>query len=116
MIWADATQINRLFTNLLQNAVEACQDLDDAQINISEQYTGNKSAIQIDIADNGPGIADDVLPDIFKPNFTTKTSGTGLGLAICRAIVERSEGTIEVQRMVDGGAKFTIRLPIIQPA
>jgi signal transduction histidine kinase len=66
------------------------------------------------IADNGPGITDDVLNRIFDPFFTTKPigEGTGLGLHICRQVVKRAGGQIDVQTAPGKGARFIVTLPV----
>jgi nitrogen fixation/metabolism regulation signal transduction histidine kinase len=75
MISADKTQMNRLFTNLLANAVEACNSADLCQIIIDEKGIGEN--IIISIKDTGEGIPPEMQDKIFVPNFTTKSSGTG---------------------------------------
>ena len=111
-IEADKTQINRLFTNLLQNACEASAEKPGIDITISEQASSQH--VTISIADKGSGIPMDLHEHIFTPNFTTKTSGTGLGLAICRDIVEKSNGEIWFETKVDIGTVFFIKLPLKQ--
>ena len=64
------------------------------------------------IEDNGPGVKDEDIVKLFKPNFTTKSSGTGLGLAICRNIIEQSGGRISYRRSDLGGACFSFSLPV----
>ena len=109
MLKADKTQINRLFTNLFQNAVEACWEK-DCQISVDEvQMNGN---IAISIKDNGEGIPADMQSKIFAPNFTTKSSGTGLGLAMCKTIVEQSHGKIWFETRPGEGTTFHIELPL----
>ena len=92
LVFADKTQINRLFTNLLQNATEACHDKDVCKISISEQLREDRVLIRI--SDNGEGIPEQMRSKIFIPNFTTKSSGTGLGLAMSKTIVEQAKGQI----------------------
>ena len=92
LLFADRTQLNRLFTNLLQNAVEACTNRDHRVIRMNEQLNGE--FITISVADNGDGIPEQTQSRIFTPNFTTKTSGTGLGLAMSKGIVEQAKGEI----------------------
>lgn len=111
-IEADKTQVNRLFTNLFQNAVQASKDESLLQLTVSE--TIEASQVIICIADNGIGIPDDLKDKIFVPNFTTKSSGTGLGLAICKDIVERMNGTIWFETKIGEGTQFFIRLPLIE--
>lgn len=109
MVFADRTQMNRLFTNLLQNASEAVID-QSIEIRIIESIRGNR--ILIEITDNGPGIPADIQQRIFMPNFTTKSSGTGLGLAICKAIVEKAGGNIWFKTTVNEGTSFFVELPL----
>jgi signal transduction histidine kinase len=66
----------------------------------------------VEVIDTGPGIPKRVLPQIFKPFFSTKHKGSGLGLAICDRIVREHGGTIEAVNGGDCGARFCVRLPI----
>jgi signal transduction histidine kinase len=108
---ADKTHMNRLFTNLLGNAVDACAENEVCQIQIREERKGSDAIISI--TDNGEGIPEEIQARIFTPNFTTKTSGTGLGLAMCKSIVEQSRGDIWFKTEEGKGTSFYIRLPII---
>ena len=108
---ADKTQMNRLFTNLFTNAVEACKENSNCTIEISEQRNGD--IIHISIKDNGEGIAPEMQERIFIPNFTTKSSGTGLGLAMCKGIVEQAKGKIWFETEQGKGTTFHVELPII---
>ena len=69
-------------------------------------------ALVLTIADDGPGIPDDVKPRLFEPYLSTKTKGTGLGLAICRRAVEDLGGTIAVESRSGAGTTVTVRLPL----
>ena len=72
-----------------------------------------KDFVEIDFADTGTGIPQEELPKIFEPFFTTKKeSGTGLGLAVCHGIISSHDGVISATNNSDGGATFTIRLPL----
>jgi nitrogen fixation/metabolism regulation signal transduction histidine kinase len=106
---ADKTQMNRLFTNLIQNAIEACTENDNCQIKLEE--TKSNSLVRISIRDNGTGISKEMQTKIFIPNFTTKTSGTGLGLAMCKGIVEQAGGRIWFETS-DAGSIFFVELPV----
>jgi two-component system nitrogen regulation sensor histidine kinase NtrY len=108
---ADKTHMNRLFTNLLANAVDACYNNEKCLIQISEERKGH--SIIITIKDNGEGIPEDMHAKIFTPNFTTKTSGTGLGLAMCKSIVEQAKGHIWFETEEGKGTTFFVQLPII---
>ncbi len=111
-VWIDAdrTHINRLFTNLIQNAIQAVPEDRVAQIAIDETLRNNR--ILVKIADNGAGITEEMRSKIFTPNFTTKTSGTGLGLAMCKGIVEQAHGRIWFETEAGKGTTFFVELPL----
>jgi len=110
MVEADKTQMNRLFTNLLANAVEACNGNNQCRIEVTESRSENH--ILVSVRDNGEGIPSDVQERIFVPNFTTKTSGTGLGLAMCKGIVEQAKGRIWFETTQGAGTVFHVELPL----
>ncbi len=109
-VFADKTQINRLFTNLFQNALEACHERPTSVISVSEELLDDK--ILIKIRDNGEGIPVQMQSKIFIPNFTTKSSGTGLGLAMSKTIVEQARGKIWFDTEEGVGTTFFVELPI----
>lgn len=109
-ILADKMQINRLFTNLIKNAIEASEGKIPAKIDIEIKNQNLK--IIVAVKDYGSGIAKDELGKIFTPNFTTKSSGTGLGLAICKGICLNADGDIAAQSQEGEGATFTVTLPL----
>jgi two-component system, NtrC family, nitrogen regulation sensor histidine kinase NtrY len=109
-IFADKTQINRLFTNLIKNAIEASNE--NGVINIHISINKGEDNILIAIRDEGAGIPADMQKKIFSPNFTTKSSGTGLGLAICKAIVEKANGTIWFVTDEANGTSFFVSFPV----
>jgi len=111
IIKADKTQINRLFTNLLLNAIQSIPEGRSPHIVIAQQLKDNY--ILTEIRDNGQGIDETAMAKIFTPNFTTKSSGTGLGLAMCKRIVEQSEGNIWFNTTVDVGTSFFVELPLL---
>ena len=108
---ADKTHMNRLFTNLLSNAVEACSTNNKCRIDIKEERLDG--TILISMKDNGEGIPEEMRNKIFTPNFTTKTSGTGLGLAMCKSIAEQAHGKIFFETVEGKGTTFFVQLPII---
>ncbi len=112
MINADRTHINRLFTNLIQNALQSVPDNRTAHINIDEKISGD--TVLVSVKDNGSGIPVGMRSQIFTPNFTTKTSGTGLGLAMCKGIVEEVKGTIWFETETDEGTIFFVELPMVK--
>ena len=111
MMYADKTQMNRLFTNLFGNAVDACKENSSCKIEVKEIKIDG--CIRISINDNGEGIAAEMRERIFIPNFTTKSSGTGLGLAMCKGIVEQAKGKIWFETEPGTGTTFHVELPIV---
>jgi len=109
---ASQTEIQQVFLNLINNAVDAMDKKGGGTIDITSRLEGN--AIVVDFADNGPGIHRSNLARIFDPFFTTKPvgKGTGLGLSICYGIIKKMGGEIHVQSVVDEGTTFSIRIPI----
>ncbi|MEO6069565.1 MAG: ATP-binding protein [Chitinophagaceae bacterium] len=110
LIEADKTQMNRLFSNLLSNAIDACAENEKCMVQIVEEQQNKEWLLQI--SDNGEGIAKEMQPKIFTPNFTTKSSGTGLGLAMCKSIVEQAGGNIWFDTEPGKGTTFFVSLPI----
>jgi signal transduction histidine kinase len=110
LIRADRSHINRLFTNLIQNAIEASEGKEIIHITIKEEFDSNQSLISI--KDEGAGIPPGKQDKIFTPNFTTKSSGTGLGLAMCKGIVEKANGRIWFETTEGAGTTFYILLPL----
>ncbi len=104
----DADQMKQVFVNLVMNALQA---MHNGGILTLRTYTEGEDVI-VEVADNGPGIPENVIHDIFKPFFTTKHQGTGLGLSICRSIIESHCGRMEVKSIKGEGATFRITLPI----
>lgn len=109
MVKADKTQMNRLFTNLFANAVEACVDK-SCRIEVTEEL--HDDMVRINIRDNGEGISPEMRSRIFIPNFTTKSSGTGLGLAMCKGIVEQVKGRIWFDTQIGEGTVFHVEIPL----
>jgi nitrogen fixation/metabolism regulation signal transduction histidine kinase len=110
MIYADKTHVNRLFTNLIQNALQSVPENKVPSIQIDESILDGH--VLIKIKDNGEGIPENTHSKIFTPNFTTKTSGTGLGLAMCKRIVEQMNGKIWFETTLHEGTTFFIELPL----
>ncbi len=107
---ADRTQINRLFTNLIQNAIQAVPEERNVEIHMEEERTDGR--VLIKVKDNGNGIPEEMRSKIFTPNFTTKTSGTGLGLAMSKGIVEQAHGRIWFETRTGEGTTFFVELPL----
>lgn len=110
MVFADKTQLNRLFTNLMQNAIEAPENQQERIIEVKEYIDGEN--VVVTIRDNGGGIPPQTRDKIFMPNFTTKSSGTGLGLAMSKSIAEQSRGDIWFETVDGEGTTFFVKLPL----
>lgn len=106
----DGNAMARVLVNLLQNAIEAAPA--GVHVRIASRTANDR--VVVEIADDGPGVADAVLARLFEPYFTTKSSGTGLGLAICRRLVEAHGGTLRLVTSSSRGTTFAIELPIDQ--
>jgi signal transduction histidine kinase/CheY-like chemotaxis protein len=113
-VYAVQGQIDDVWLNLILNAHDALVGRRDGCITVDTSYTPGSSFIEVTIADNGPGIPEHIMTEIFKPFFTTKPigEGTGLGLHICRQVIERVNGSIEVDSSPNRGTRFVVRLPV----
>lgn len=111
VIRGNFAQLGQVFMNIIKNAVQVVSE-HTGLIVLETRQEG--SELVFCCRDNGPGIPEPLLQDIFKPFFTTKTvgEGTGLGLYICHDIIERHHGRIVVRNSAQGGAEFTIYLPL----
>lgn len=132
----DPEQLRQVLINLIQNAVQAMNGRGRVTVSTSvrkasrawstsqaswtangpsSEKTGPRSEeperVEISVRDQGPGISQKVLQNLFVPFFTTKEQGTGLGLAISQSIVQKAGGTIQVQTQPGAGTTFTITLP-----
>jgi PAS domain S-box-containing protein len=108
LIWVDANKIQRVFVNLVKNAIEAMPN--GGALEISSRQNGENIDFSFD--DTGTGMSDDVIIRIFTPLFTTKAQGMGLGLVICKRIIETHGGKIKVESALNKGTKFTLSLPM----
>jgi signal transduction histidine kinase len=105
----DKTQLIRVITNLVTNANQALVNV--AQPKIEVKIREESKYVEISVADNGKGIADDVKDKVFEPKFTTKTSGMGLGLPMVKNIVEAYGGNISFISEEGKGTVFTVSFP-----
>lgn len=112
----DVSRIGDTVLNLVGNAIDALREHEDATVTVRSAYDKKNALLRAIVADNGPGIPEEVQKSIFEPFFSTKGSkGTGLGLAVARKSVEEHGGAIELVSAPDEGATFTIILPAIDP-
>lgn len=108
----DRTQLIRIITNLVKNAIQAIPEEQEIKI-IEVSVKKERGNAVIKVRDNGKGIAEQDFERIFEPKFTTKTSGMGLGLAIIKNIIENYNGTITFDSTLGKGTVFKVTLPII---
>ena len=112
-VFIDKVQIRQVLFNLIRNADESMQDVQAPHLEISTSLVGDKS-IRIDIADNGPGVSDEIREKLFEPLTTTKAKGMGIGLSLSRSIAEIHSGSLTVRCNKDGGATFSLTLPLLE--
>jgi nitrogen fixation/metabolism regulation signal transduction histidine kinase len=108
----DRTQLIRIVTNLVKNAIQAIpEEQENKKIIVSITKETNHAIIKVQ--DNGKGIAEEDFERVFEPKFTTKTSGMGLGLAIIKNIIENYNGSITFESKLNKGTTFKVILPIV---
>ena len=109
----DPHQLMQVFLNLILNAEHAIRDARDKGTLRIRLGKGHDS-VWVSFHDDGPGITKENLPNIFDPFYTTKRPGrgTGLGLSICKSVMKEHKGSIEAANSPDGGAVFTVTLPV----
>jgi two-component system sensor histidine kinase AtoS len=107
----DARTFEQVVVNLITNALQAMTSGGMLSVTLSPTEANAVKAVELKIADTGPGIPQAVIDRIFDPFFTTKKDGTGLGLAISRRILAAHKGGIQVESYAGAGTVFTIRVP-----
>ena len=105
----EAEGVKQLFINLVKNAIQASPHGGELRITISRD---GEHEIVATVEDQGPGLPQEMRDKIFDPFFTTKDHGLGIGLYICHKIAAQHRGRIEVGSRPQGGAVFSVRLPI----
>ena len=115
-VMADMDAIKRALANLVDNAAEAMQDVMFREIQISTALVAGHEAVEIVVADTGPGVTQELKERLFLPYFSTKKRGTGLGLAIVSRIVEDHHGSIRVEENKPAGTRFVVELPVVSEA
>lgn len=109
-VLAELMPLEQVLVNLLQNAIEACENTPSPRIEVLLTSAGGR--VELSVADNGPGLSADAAATLFKAFATTKPEGLGLGLSISRDIVERYGGRLRGRNRSNGeGAEFLIDLP-----
>jgi signal transduction histidine kinase len=110
-IQADADMLYQSFLNIFLNAMQAMPNGGMIEVAIRS----NSEVVTINFADEGQGIADEILEKIWDPFFTTKEMGTGLGLGMVKNIIESHGGNIQIDSRIRGGTQVTVELPVENP-
>lgn len=114
VVCGDPDLLRQMFINLIFNAVQAMPRGGTLTIDVEDAQPGEPRMVLIQVTDTGRGIPPENLPRIFDPFFTTNRNGTGLGLSIVHTIVQRHDGTIDVESHQGVGTTFRIQLPAAQ--
>jgi signal transduction histidine kinase/CheY-like chemotaxis protein len=111
---ADRSQLDRVFVNLIKNAMEAMAEIEDKRLFIWTREADEPGFVVVDVTDSGPGIPPEIMDKIWMAFYTTKgdRGGTGLGLAACAQIVGQLGGKIVVESDVGVGTTFSVLLPM----
>lgn len=110
----DEAALQRVFINILTNAVEALAGRKNAAVSVKAAVRKKLNLVRIDFADNGEeDLTDDELGRLFEPYFSHKKGGTGLGLTIVRSIVSEHHGYVRASRRKGGGTVITVELPLL---
>ena len=112
LVLADRVQLQQVVVNLITNATEAMDTIDDRARKLrvnSVLYEPN--GVLITVEDSGPGIDPEKADRIFHPFFTTKSRGMGMGLSICKSIIENHNGSLSTRSATGRGSVFEMVLP-----
>jgi signal transduction histidine kinase len=113
----DESLCEQAFLNLVQNAYEAMEDHGGTlRVEVQRATENDREGVELRIADNGPGVSDELREEIFNPFVTTKKTGVGLGLSIVSKIVDGHHGSIHVENAPGAGAVFTLFFPLEETA
>jgi two-component system, LuxR family, sensor kinase FixL len=108
---ADRVQMEQVLANLVRNAIEAAAQREIGAGSVRATFSYSSGSVRIEVQDNGPGVAPDIVERLFEPFETTKRRGTGLGLSLSREIVKAHGGRLWLDCTDAGGSKFVLELP-----
>ena len=109
MLDADTNLIEQVLINLIVNAIEAVKDGEQPRITLSAAQSSSNNKVAIKVIDNGSGMNEEVMNNIFIPFFSTKKNGSGIGLSLCKQIMMLHKGNINVQSVESKGTVFTLQ-------
>ena len=112
MVNLDKERMNRVFTNLISNAVAAFEKEMPGRVEFRTYKMNPYNMVRIEVADNGSGIPDKLKKQVLEPYFSTKKEGTGLGLAIVNQVITDHGGYLRILDNEPGGTVMTIELPL----
>ncbi len=115
-VLADPDAIRRALANLIDNAAEAMQGSLLRILSVSSALSEDGAAVEVAVSDTGHGLTDEIRERLFLPFYSTKHRGTGLGLSIAAKIVQEHGGSIRAEANSPKGARFLLRLPLMDPA
>ena len=117
VVEADAEHLHQLLVNLALNALDVMPRGGTLGIDLRlDSASPDKEQVEVCVSDTGPGIAPEILPQLFQPFVSSKETGLGLGLVISRRIAESHGGSLHAADRPGGGACFTLRLPVLTKA
>jgi PAS domain S-box-containing protein len=111
-----ADQLQQVFMNMVSNAAEAMESRDNGTLSVKSWSDGDSGPVYVSFSDSGVGISPEALNKLFDPFYTTKKKGkgVGLGLSVVYGIIKAHKGSISVDSLPGEGARFIIRLPLLQ--
>ena len=111
-MYVDAIQIQQILVNLIKNGLDSIAEAGrhGGRVEVRVEQTGME--VRISVTDNGPGVPEELRPQLFEPFFTTKPKGVGLGLSICKNIAAAHGGALHYQQPPEGGSRFVLSLPM----
>jgi len=115
-VMADPEAIRRALANLIDNGAEAMQGSLLRVLGVETAVSDDGAAVEVTVSDTGHGLTDEIRERLFLPYYSTKHRGTGLGLSIAAKIVQEHGGSISAEANAPKGARFLMRLPLIEPA
>ncbi|HEX7692218.1 MAG TPA: HAMP domain-containing sensor histidine kinase, partial [Sediminibacterium sp.] len=104
----DTNLVEQVLINLIVNAIEAVKDMNDPRIILSAAIAANGKPV-VKVTDNGHGMSEEVMQNIFIPFFSTKKNGSGIGLSLCKQIMMLHKGNIHVQSVEGQGTAFSLQ-------